>query len=314
MRDVAQRVESVRPQWLRRLVGLLAGAIVFPAPGAFCQPGAPDEFEFRRLVGEEETWAFDIDRSIYREGSLIYWTAATSSHSVLSGPPRGEFVRITRLTKYADTEPIDLSGMLAASPGFALALDADPAPAPPASAGLDPTLSGLIADLRAALIWARDAGALRRLRRIGDVVESTTSWRYAWPDGTRVIVSDDCLQGKLALADLTLSKAVVKVTLGPPEASCLAIKEPWIREPVDPDGRPNNIEQVVAGTNSLRVSWGREEVSISATLDRRTGALLSAELENTRLLREKTGCSGSLEHCSPPVSTRLRRLLRLKRR
>jgi hypothetical protein len=53
---------------------------------------------------------------------------------------------------------------------------------------------------------------------------------------------------------------------------------------------------------------------VDAVLDRKTGALLSAQMEDVRVLEERTGCDGGLEHCSPQAPLFSRRLFSMKLR
>ena len=50
-----------------------------------------------------------------------------------------------------------------------------------------------------------------------------------------------------------------------------------------------------------------EQTVVDAVLDRKTGAFLSAGLEDVRVLKERTGCDGELEHCSPQMPLLARR-------
>jgi len=309
---------------MRRLglrVAVLAAFAVL-APALFLQARDPRPAEdkdslFQGRCPQGEAFRYDLERRVYRDGSLYYRATAVSSHTVLSCAPLDEAVRFEDFVLMAGRQPVDLSLAAASLPSFDISLDSGPDDsgagdaALPSPETLDQTLRGIVNDLRTVLTAVCPHAVAGRLNRMGDV--------YVGPAGrkrseTGARWRETCTQVRMELTSLTPTQAGLKVAFLPPESECLAFQKPWMGTPLESAGPPNNYQQVAKAGGLYRASWGQERVVVSAVLDRKTGTVVSAEMEDTRVLKERTRCDGALEHCSPetPVLNQRSFSLRLR--
>lgn len=282
------------------------------------RPAGDAEFSFQRLCAPGETRVYDLERRTYQDGSLTYSAAAVSSHTVQSCSPYRETARFLALAKFVDRQPIDLSAAAAQFPGFSISLasgtrDDDDGPASATVPEAEQTLRGLARDLHAVLGWADAAAGSGRLRRAGDE-HTRASPRRSRPRAPGPAGRETCSEVRMGLKDLTPTAAAFRVSLTAPDSPCLEPRQPWLEASVGPGGPPNNYRAVACSGRICSVRWGQERTVVDAVLDRRTGALVSAELEGVRLLKERTGCDAALEHCSPESAASSRRRFILKLR
>lgn len=284
------------------LPALLAAGLFAVAPVAFA---GSTEYLYQRVAKEGENHRYDLERRIYGNDSPIYVATAVSSHTVVGA---SEVVGLESYAKFSGRQPIDQSKEIAGFGGFTVPLAEDPVK-PPAFSGVESTLAGLLRDLHSLLANLGPRAQLGRLKKIGDSYSRQGEggdWRSATGSGST------CGRLTTQLVDLSLNKAVVKVSYLAPETACLKMKKPWMEAAQGAGAAPNNIQQVMRIGRSHRVQWGRQQYIIDAVLDRKTGLILSAQLEDIRLVMERTGCDDQLEHCSPASPANLRRILKLK--
>jgi hypothetical protein len=283
--------------------------------GAAPARAADDEFSYSRAYSRGETRRYDVERRIFRDGVQTYTARGVTVHSV-GEPPRGETIRFETLAKYANDVPFDVTSEALKFPGFTVSAGTADAEAPPfpETTGLDPSVAGLVSDLRAVYLAVSPFAGVGRLRRIGDSFTLPEPLSLARGGTDATPVSEDCLTVKLALMGLSPSKAVLRATFSPPDEACRPPRKPWMEKPVDPDGAPNDVWQVSRAGATYRVLWGVETLVVDATLDPKTGVLLAADLDDMRVVKERSGCDASLDRCSPETDAVLRRTLRIKAR
>jgi hypothetical protein len=298
---------------LRARAAVLLWAMLL-APAA--RPAGDSEFVYQPLCTPGETRFYELERRVYRDGSLTYRATAVSSHSVLGCEPYSESVRFSGLLKFAGSQPIDLSKQAAAFPGFSIVLASfteqdDAGSAESAPPGADQTLRGLARDLHeavASIAFAAGSG------RVGDLYVNPALRVDRGKDASGPGGRELCAELRLGLVDLTPTRVSLRTSLSAPDSPCLKPPQPWVEAPVEPDGPPNNYQQVTCSSGICGVRWGHERTEVDAVLDRKTGALLCAELEDVRVLKERTGCDGGLEHCSPESQLLSRRRFNMKLR
>jgi hypothetical protein len=61
---------------------------------------------------------------------------------------------------------------------------------------------------------------------------------------------------------------------------------------------PNNFQNIMKLNGALLVMWGDEEFIVDAWIDRTTGKILRATMDNTLTLRMRVGCNESLDTCA----------------
>jgi hypothetical protein len=169
-------------------------------------------------------------------------------------------------------------------------------------------------DLQTVLRMAHEAVASGKLRWAGD------SWtKPALRRSRRAAASgsggrESCGEVRMGLTDLTPSQAFLRTSWAAPEAGCLPSRQTWLDAPVERGGPPNNYRSVTCSGRICSVRWGQERTVVDAVLDRGTGAVVRAELEDVRTLKERGGCDTELAHCAPAsrVVSRRRFSLRLR--
>ena len=72
---------------------------------------------------------------------------------------------------------------------------------------------------------------------------------------------------------------------------------PWMEPSVKPDSR-NNFQQITkVGDGTYNVIWGHEQFIIDSVLNRMSGKILTATMDNTLTLQMKLDCDERLENC-----------------
>jgi hypothetical protein len=284
----------------RAAAGLALAFLVLPAAASDA------DFAYSRAYVPGEVSRYDIERRAYQDELLTSHAQAVSVHSVPFGSPLREFIRIEKLVRAADQDRVDLTEQAAGFAGMLVSVasnteKAAPGLERPPRQGLETTLGSVVADLHACLLAVSPRSGVGRLRRVGD----------AYVSPSRRATSRGCAQVRTELTELSGTEAVIKTTFSPPDAPCLTLKKPELELPLDASGPPSNYQLVAGEGGRFSVRWGRDQTVVSATLDRRTGTLLGAELEGVRVLRERAGCSPSLEHCAPASSLLLRRTFKM---
>ncbi|MBI5243594.1 MAG: hypothetical protein HY922_07905 [Elusimicrobia bacterium] len=282
------------------------------------RPADLGEFSFQRRCVPDETRVYDLERRTYRDGASTYRADAVSTHTVEACTPYAETVRFSALSKSAGRQSMDLSQAAADFAGFSIGLSSvtqedEDGPGDAALPDADQTLRGLARDLHAVFSWADAAAASGRLRRVGDsfVRPSLRRRRRGEAPGPG---RELCSEVRMGLTALTPTRVTFRVSLAPPDAPCLAPRQAWEEPAADSGGPPNNYESVFCAGGVCGVRWGQARTIVDAVLDRGTGALVSAELEDVRSLKERTRCDAALEHCSPESSALSRRRFSLKLR
>ena len=283
------------------------------------RPAGDAEFVYQRLCTPGETRSYELERRVYQDDSLTYRVTAVSSHTVLGCEPYSESVRFSELFKFAGRQPIDLSQSAAGFPDFSIALasgavEDDAGPVRPALPDADQTLRGLARDLHSVFVYASSAAGSGLLRRVGDayvdpVLRKGRRSGVSGPGGR-----DLCSEVRMGLVDLTPTRVSLRSSLSAPEAACLKPRKPWMEAPVESGGASNNYQSVSCAGGICSVRWGQARTVVDAVLDRKTGAFISAGLEDVRALKERTGCDKELEHCSPESSSFSRRRFNMKLR
>lgn len=278
---------------------------------------ANDEFSYARLYSTGEARRYAVERRVYNDNIETYAVRGITIHSV-DDPSRGETIRFEKLAKYADEMPIDLTKEALKFSGFIVFVSSDT----PDAAGLaipemkdvNSSVAGLVADLRTVHLAVSPFAGVNRLHRVGDSYTQPQPVSLSRNGGAAMSVSEDCLELKLVLTGLTPFEAVLRATFSPPAVPCHPPRAPGLNKPVDSDGSPNNVWQVSRTGGTYRVRWGKETAVVNVTLDRKTGALLAAELDDVRLINERRRCDANFNGCAPGTQSIRRRSLQITAR
>lgn len=196
-----------------------------------------------------------------------------------------------------------------------MSLDPSAEMAIPDISAVNPMLIGPILDLMT--FYADLQPSLRRsgLEEVGDRAKVPHGEPNSWADGTHVLIGEDAIDFDLTLADLNDAQAVLRVRHVPPADPKTPIRmpAPWMLEPVG--DAPNNWVQV-ARESSLRSSRlvaavGMETFDVTITVERPSGRILSARMENPVEVRQRRCRDESLLDCEEPVRYRIDRQVEL---
>ena len=150
------------------------------------------------------------------------------------------------------------------------------------------------------------------LKRIGDVYENPDLTIGNWADGEDIIHGRDCTKVTLSLSSLTEKEATIEAEFAVPASPCFAPKFHWMGEPVREDSF-NNFEQVRIVNGAPAVMWGIEEFTVTVTLDRSSGRILSGEMKNMLKLNMKAGCDAAFETCAYNAPMTIEREIQIAR-
>ena len=71
-----------------------------------------------------------------------------------------------------------------------------------------------------------------------------------------------------------------------PEEACITMHKTWMKESVR-SGIPNNFQQVQKAGERYNVMWGHEQFIITSQVDRESGIIRRATMDNTLTLKRK---------------------------
>jgi hypothetical protein len=203
-------------------------------------------------------------------------------------------------------------------------LDMTP-PAPQDIARINPMLIGPVFDLMTFYVDLHPSLHQGKLAAIGDRVHVPHSQPNSWADGTRVILGEDCIDFELTLTHTDDASATLNVRHVPPEQSSIRLPASWMHERINPD-RPNNWvqvqrEQAADARNASDASAaprfvaaaGHETFDVVIIIDRPSGTIRSATMDNPVDLVQRTCNDEALTDCGEPVKFQIRRRIELRR-
>ena len=101
-----------------------------------------------------------------------------------------------------------------------------------------------------------------------------------WANGGSISLGRDCLAVTEQLLDMMPDTVTFRSSFRPPPEPGLSMAHAWMRAPVA-GSTPNNFEQVIdQGEAGTTVMWGHEKFTIITTVDRKSGVILRAQMED----------------------------------
>jgi len=195
-----------------------------------------------------------------------------------------------------------------------LSLDADYEMPFPDIRGVNPMLIGPIFDLMTFYVDLHPSLQQGRLAAAGDRVHVPHGEPNRWADGTRVLVGEDCIDFELSLVQVTEDGAQLRVMHVPPAKSSVALASDWMRVPVG--AAPNNWVQVVreggGAAPAFVAAVGHETFDVDIRVDRATGRIVSAVMENPVDVVQRRCRDEALRDCDDPTAYRIFRRIELR--
>lgn len=267
-----------------------------------------------------------------REHTISY---AAEAHAIVRRDEQGRFFeefRWTRLQLNGQDVPLDQASLdFRQRVSLDARIDMTP-PAPQDIARINPMLIGPVFDLMTFYVDLHPALHQGKLTHIGDRVHVPHSQPNSWADGTRVIIGEDCIDFELALTHTDNTSATLNVRHVPPERSSIRLPAEWMHERINPQ-RPNNWVQVQRAQDSAApgadadggadagagaagrfvAAAGHETFDVVIVVDRLSGAITSATMDNPVDLVQRTCSDDALTDCGEPVKFQIRRRIELRR-
>lgn len=268
-----------------------------------------DNFHYSRTYSANEKFGYSLTTLAQQNGQFDSEETAESQHRVLKGSIPSEEIVWTSLLKKDANGTVDLSDDAKKVAPYQISLDPKGTLAIP-SLNV-PKMVGMITDLNTFYVAISDAIGIQRISKQGDVYENPNELKGNWADGVNTIVGQDCTKATLSLLVLKQDVAVVKSEFLAPSSECISMHKPWMKLPVK-DGVPNNIQQVRKNGDSYMVMWGHEQFIITSYIDRSSGIIKEATMDNTLTLKMKVGCDSDLENCQSEFSLTIQRDERLQ--
>jgi hypothetical protein len=162
-----------------------------------------------------------------------------------------------------------------------------------------PQMTGSVTGLVTYWVAMSAKMGVANLHRPGDhlLVPAPISGNRA--NGGSIPLGRDYLAVTEQLLDMTRDTVTFRSFFQPPPEPGHSMAHAWMRAPVA-GSTPNNFEQVIdQGKAGATVMWGHEKVMITTTVDRKSGVILRAKMENELNLRLRIGCTADGTHCGP---------------
>ncbi len=96
-----------------------------------------------------------------------------------------------------------------------------------------------------------------------------------------------------------------------PNASCFQMPKSWMTDSIK-EGIPNNFFNKMKSDGKQTIMWGFEQFVIESWIERDSGKIIRATMENDLIMRMKVGCDDALESCAAEFPFQIHRSQRLK--
>jgi hypothetical protein len=153
-----------------------------------------------------------------------------------------------------------------------------------------------------------------RLVDTGDHVHVLHGQPNRWADGTRVVIGEDCIDFDLTLVEVSAERARLRVRHVPPAETSITLPAEWMRVPVG--DKPNNWVQVVKDAGESSPSYiaavGNEVFEVDIWVERPTGRIVSATMDNPVNVVQRRCSDEALADCEDPVSYQIFRRIELR--
>lgn len=274
---------------------------------------AADQFSYERKYQIGEQCEYLLTRNYYLNTQWQHKaTAAASLVVVETENLLADQVQWLSLLKSDVSGTTDLSAEAKKVDSYFMSLQAGgPLKVPPLKV---PQMVGMITDFLTFFVAVSPHVGTPNVKSVGEIYVAPQSTKGDWSDGQAVIIGEDCIHPRVEMTDLNSLVVTYKTSFLAPTSDqvCITMNKDWMVEPVDV-GTPNNFQQITSdGSGKFNVMWGHEFFVVTSQVERATGKLLSANMDNYLNLRMKTDCSTDLEGCQSDFPLTIRRALQLE--
>ncbi len=268
-----------------------------------------DEFHYSRTYQLNEKFGYTLSTVSTENGQFESEDTAESDHKVILDGVPFEEISWKNLSKKDKNGSSNLSIDAKNVKPYQISLHSDGSLKIPALTV--PSMVGMITDLNTFYVAISKSIGMQKISRLGDVYENPEMLKGNWADGVNSLVGQDCTNVTLSMVELKQDIAVVKTAFLAPKKECISMNKSWMLVPVK-DGTPNNIQQITKTGDSYMAMWGHEQFIIITEIDRASGIIRHATMDNTLTLKMKTGCDSNLDNCQSEFPLTIQRDEQLK--
>ena len=170
----------------------------------------------------------------------------------------------------------------------------------PGFGSLQPELIGPVLDLWTFYVDLQLAYQQTELKRPGDHVTIKHGLPNSWADGVSTLVGHDAIDFEITLVgiDKCRNQAELLIKHVPPDKLSINVPAEWMKEPVA--DTPNNWVQVKKKDGKYIAAVGKETFDVAATVNVKTGEILSVKMNNPYEILEKECSDSALMNCGSP--------------
>jgi hypothetical protein len=259
-----------------------------------------DSFDYQRRYVPDEQYSYLLKRTYLQNGAWSSTGEALSHHKV--SIERGVGIENVNWPTYwfknkKYPKGRDLGNDAKSIGAYEISLDPNGPLEIPSLNLVPPSMVANVTDLNAFYVAISPQAGIRQLKQVGDHYDGK-SVRGDWGGTPGTPTGEDCVQLRLELTGLSATTANVKTTFLPSPLGCegFSFKTAWMVPPVS-GTTANNFQEVTHSGKKFDVMWGQEEFTINSVIDRSSGKILSATMENPLHLKLKAGCDQNLENC-----------------
>ena len=283
------------------------GVLLFTLLLSAAMPGFPqrpsairsDQYSYERRYQPGEIDEYEIRVRAENGAELI---AVTSHETVLIEGVPHQRVRWVRAT---ESKLGDLSEYLQLLPRYDVSLHPDGKLElfkPPAQ----PAIVELVTDLYTFLHAVSPRAGIGELKRVGDTYDNPVLMTGDFVDEDEYLVGEDVYAQHLRFVSLDANTVHYQTDALPPSEPVVKMHRPWMQPPVCGD-QPNNFQMVQRRGQGFIVSWGCEEFRISSRVDRESGRILFASMDDRLHWRVRFCSDEKLTNCLERPDFRKRR-------
>jgi hypothetical protein len=160
-----------------------------------------------------------------------------------------------------------------------------------------PSMTGMLTDLNTFFVAISPRVGINKLNKIGESHVNLSLLYGDWSNAGTTPLGQDCTQLKIPLSAFSAERVTFQSDFLPPSENNIEFKKNWMIPAVTP-GTANNFQMLKSNPDrTLSALWGNERYTVTAKIDRSSGRILSAIMENDLKLKMRNGCDRELDSC-----------------
>ena len=280
---------------------MIAAALVCFAVFSTYALGGSYTYKRRYSIGSSSVYT--LTTRAYHNGKFASESVATSKHVIVKrkGVPfeRVTFTGLEETSKQGRKDLTAMPSVVSKVKPFYMSL------APHGSLSIPkltvPQMTGPITDLITFWVALSPKVGADQLHSVGAKRTLKKPFGGDWASGASLPVGRDETVVTSQLVALTSKTATFKTSFLPPSKQGIQMARPFMTKRVVSTS-PNNFEQVQAiGDGEFDAMWGNEHFIITETVDRKSGQIIHATMENYLKLKLRVQCDAAFKRCGPEL-------------